>query len=166
MFRKMRRFKQILPQEMTEEILKHGTEATLALQGTDGWPYAVPINYVYDDGKIYFHTSKSGLKIECMEAHPQVSLCVMDATDIVEEEYTTYFRSVIVFGRATIIKDEAEKREAIMKFCRKFVKCDTDEQRMARIEKEGVDGMYMVRIDIAHMSGKEAIELVRKREGK
>ncbi|WP_245858091.1 pyridoxamine 5'-phosphate oxidase family protein [Massilicoli timonensis] len=36
-----------------------GTSSALALLGDNDYPYAVPISYVYDDGKIYFHSAKS-----------------------------------------------------------------------------------------------------------
>ena len=52
---KMRRFRQLLPEEETLDILKNGTNGVLALCGSDGEPYAVPISYVYADGKLYFH---------------------------------------------------------------------------------------------------------------
>ena len=47
MFREMRRFKQLLPQETAIEILNRNTSGTLALIGDNDYPYAVPISYVY-----------------------------------------------------------------------------------------------------------------------
>ena len=60
MFREMRRFKQLLPQETAIEILNRNTSGTLALIGDNDYPYAVPISYVYIDGKLYFHSAKRG----------------------------------------------------------------------------------------------------------
>ena len=58
-FREMRRKKQELSQKEVEGILHKGTSGVLALLGDNDYPYAVPISYVYDDGKIYFHSAKS-----------------------------------------------------------------------------------------------------------
>ena len=95
MFRKMRRYRQQLGQEETISILKSGKTAVLGVLGDDGYPYTVPINYVYADGKIYFHGAKSGHKIDAIKRCGRVSLCVIEKDDVVKEELTTYFRSVI-----------------------------------------------------------------------
>lgn len=63
MFREMRRFKQLLPQETAIEILNRNTSGTLALIGDNDYPYAVPISYVYIDGKLYFHSAKTDTKL-------------------------------------------------------------------------------------------------------
>lgn len=62
MFREMRRKKQLLSYQESIEILKNGTAGVLALLGDDDYPYAVPISYVYDNSKIYFHGARSGHK--------------------------------------------------------------------------------------------------------
>ena len=63
----------------------------------------VPINFVYADDKIYFHGAKNGHKIDAINKCNKVSLCVVDKDDVVEEELTTYFKSVILFGKASIL---------------------------------------------------------------
>ena len=75
MFREMRRFKQLLPQETAIEILNRNTSGTLALIGDNDYPYAVPISYVYIDGKLYFHSAKSGHKIDAIIKHEKASYC-------------------------------------------------------------------------------------------
>ena len=66
MFRPMRRSRQQLSDAETIEILKRGKQGILGLNGDDGYPYAIPVNYVYSDGKIYFHGARSGYKYDCM----------------------------------------------------------------------------------------------------
>lgn len=58
MFREMRRKKQVLCQEDCTAILTQGTSGVLALAGDGGYPYAVPLSYVYHNRKIYFHCAK------------------------------------------------------------------------------------------------------------
>lgn len=60
MFREMRRKKQLLSQKECEAILTEETSGVLALAGDDDYPYAVPISYVYDGGKIFFTAQSQG----------------------------------------------------------------------------------------------------------
>lgn len=108
------------------------------MSGDDGYPYTVPLSYVYCDGKIYFHSAKSGHKIDAIKNSSKVSFCVIDQDKIVPEEYTTYFRSVIVFGNARFIEDDAEKRKAIEILGKKYAPDDTEEGLNSAIEKEGI----------------------------
>lgn len=159
MFREMRRFKQNLNQKEIIEILNHATSGVLALLSDDDYPYAVPVSYVYEDSKIYFHCASKGQKIDALSHHSKVSFCIIDQDEVIPSEYTTYFRSVILFGNASIIEDDLEKRHALEILAYKYSP-DFEEGRAKEIES-GFDAVCMVKIDIEHMSGKEAIELVR-----
>ena len=55
MFREMRRSKQQMSEDATKAILKSATSGVLSLLGDDGYPYGVPISYVYEDGKLYLY---------------------------------------------------------------------------------------------------------------
>ena len=162
MFREMRRKRQQLSHEESVDILNKGSSGVLALSGDEGYPYAVPISYVYENGKIYFHSAKSGHKVDAVNREEKASFCVVDADDVVPEEYTTYFRSVIAFGRVHILTDEGEKRRAIELLARKYYPGDTDEHREMAIDREYAP-VCVLEMNIEHMTGKEAIELVRKR---
>ena len=120
MFREMRRKKQALPAEEVSAILHRGTSGVLALSGDDDYPYAVPISYVFDGAKLYFHCAKDGHKLDAIQRSSKASFCVIDQDQIVPEKYTTYFRSVMAFGQIRIIQDEKEKRAAIEKLAKKY----------------------------------------------
>ena len=160
MFREMRRKRQLLSQEDIQKVLYQGTSGVLAVSGDDAYPYAVPLSYVYDGEKIYFHSAKSGHKIDAVSQNPRASFCVIDKDQIVPEEYTTYFRSVIVFGTIRILHDEAEKREAIEKLAVKYAPDDTEENRKKAVERDWKP-LCMLEMTPEHISGKEAVELVR-----
>lgn len=87
----------------------------LALQGDGGYPYAVPVNYVYEDGELWFHGAKSGHKLDAIRRDPKVSFCVVKTDQLVPEMLTTYFRSVIAFGKVRILEDPEEVFAAIRK---------------------------------------------------
>ncbi len=163
MFRPMRRNRQQLSQAECEEILNQGTSGVLAVAGDEGYPYAVPLSYVYTDGKLYFHCAKSGHKLDALKREPRVSFCVIAQDQVVPEEYTTYYRSVILFGRARVLEDEGEKRSAVEALARKYAPGDTPERRTAYIEKE-YNLLCMVEVAVEHMTGKGCIEFLRKRE--
>lgn len=158
----MRRKKQALSKEECAAILNRGSSGVLALAGDNDYPYAVPISYVYDEGKIYFHCAKSGHKLDAINRKAKVSFCVIDQDQIVPEEYTSYFRSVIVFGTMRILNDDSEKRNAIDKLALKYAPNDTEENRRNAIEREWKP-LCLLEMGIDHMSGKEAIEFVKKK---
>ena len=87
MFRELRRKKQALSQEECTAVLNRGTSGVLALAGDDDYPYAVPISYVYDGEKLYFHCAKSGHKLDAIRRNAKASFCVIDKDQIVPEEY-------------------------------------------------------------------------------
>ena len=162
-FREMRRKKQVLSQKEVEDILHKGTSGVLALLGDNDYPYAVPISYVYDDGKVYFHSAKSGHKIDAIQRTAKASFCVIDKDLVVPEEYTTYFRSVIAFGQIRIIEGDLEKRAAMEKLAIKYAPEDTAANRDYAISREWKP-LCMLEMTIDHVTGKEAIELVKERE--
>lgn len=162
MFRELRRKKQALSKEDCTAVLNRGTSGVLALAGDNDYPYAVPVSYVYDGEKLYFHCARKGHKIDAILRNPKASFCVIDKDHIMPEEYTSYFRSVIVFGTIQIMEDEEEKRTAIDKLALKYAPDDTKENRQKAIDREWKP-LCMLEMTPEHISGKEAIELVRAR---
>ena len=162
MFREMRRKKQILSNKENMELLEKGTSGVLALLGDNGYPYAVPISYVYDNSKIYFHGAKVGHKIDAIRKCRKASFCVIDQDEIFPEKYTTYFKSVIVFGKIRILEDENEIREAIERLAMKYHPTDSIENRNQEIAREW-KALCMMELSVEHMTGKEAIEIAKKK---
>lgn len=161
MFRKMRRSRQQLPETEAVEILKNGTSGVLAVSGDEGYPYAVPLSYAYSDGKIIFHCAKTGHKIDAVSANNKASFCVIDQDKVVPGEYTTYFRSVIAFGRIRIVEDDDEKRRLAYVLAGKY-RPGFEEERQKAIDKE-FNALCIMEMTIEHLTGKEAIELVREK---
>ena len=112
-FRQMRRKRQQLAEEESIAILEKATAGTLALLGDNDYPYAVPISYVYHDGKLYFHSALTGHKVDAIRKCDKASFCVIEKDDVQPEKYTTFFRSVIAFGRIHIIEDEQENPQIV-----------------------------------------------------
>lgn len=158
-FRAMRRKRQQLPDAESIEILQKATSGTLALLGDGGYPYAVPISYVYADGTLFFHSALSGHKVDAIRKCDKASFCVIDKDDVQPAKYTTFFRSVIAFGRVHIVEDETEKLQ-IARLLGNRYNPNQDEALQKEIES-GLSRMLAIRFDIEHLTGKEAIELVK-----
>ena len=157
----MRRNRQQLSEEENIEILQKATSGVLALLGDNGYPYAVPISYVYADGKIYFHSALSGHKVDAIRSCDKASFCVIEQDDVKPEKYTSFFRSVIAFGRIHIEEDEAEKLAIARLLGNRYN--PNHEEALQKVIEEGLSRMLAIRLDIEHLTGKEAIELVRQR---
>lgn len=161
MFRNMRRFKQALTENECIEIFNNNTNGVLALSGDEGYPYAVPLSYVYCDGSIYFHSASEGHKIDSIKRNGKASFCVVAEDNIVSEKFTTYFKSVIAFGRVELIEDEKEKINALMLLAKKY----SPEESRESTKKE-IDGslkrVKILKLNIEHLSGKCAIEMLKK----
>ena len=155
----MRRKRQQLSKETCVRILESSTSGTLALLGDGGYPYAVPISCVYADGALFFHSALSGHKVDAIRSCDKASFCVIEQDSVQPELYTTFYRSVIAFGRIHIIEDEADRLAAARLLGNKY-NPNHDEALQKELES-GFARMLVIRFDIEHLTGKAAIELMR-----
>ena len=158
MFRKMRRGLQQLNDAEAIELLENGTCGVLALSGDDGYPYAVPLSYVYSDGSIYFHSALSGHKMDAVNRCGKASFCVVARDDILPEKYTTAYKSVIAFGQIRVM-DEGEKLDAVLKLAERYNPGHPAES-LAEADK-GLRAMNMLELKIEHITGKQGKELLK-----
>ncbi|MDD2956850.1 MAG: pyridoxamine 5'-phosphate oxidase family protein [Oscillospiraceae bacterium] len=160
MFVQMRRKKQQLEEARCIEIIERNTSGVLAVLGEGGYPYAVPLSFVYDAGKIYFHSAQTGHKLDAIARENKASFCVVDKDEVVPAEYTSYFRSVIAFGTIRKLEEEQEKWAAIEKLAKKYAPMDSKEGRDQAILKD-YKPLCMLEMRIEHMTGKQSIELMK-----
>jgi len=157
-FRAMRRSKQLLSKDDTTAVMERCTSGVLSCFGDEGYPYAVLINFVYYNEKIYFHSSKSGHKIDAITKNSKVCFTVIDEDTIVSEEFTSYFRSVVAFGNARIVEGD-EWLKSFGALVEKYSGDQPEERKQKEIS--GCTSVYIIAIDIEHITGKEAIEYVK-----
>jgi uncharacterized protein len=161
MFRGMRRKRQVLPEAETIAMLESCTSGVLAVQGDDDYPYAVPLSFAYEDGKLFFHAAKAGHKIDAIGRNEKASFCVIAADDVVQSTFTTHFRSAIVFGRARVVTEDDVKRHALECLARKY---SPDYLEAAGPEIDGEwKRVCVIELAIEHMTGKAAIEIIKER---
>ncbi len=156
----MRRFKQQLTREESIDILCNTTAGVLSLCGNDGMPYGVPLSHVYHDGKLYFHSALVGHKLDLIRQNENASFTVIAKNEIHPERFTTYFQSVIAFGRIRIVKDEAEKLRILELLGRR---CNpNDAEALSKELRIGLSRCLALEMTIDILTGKQAIELVQK----
>jgi len=137
MFRKMQRARQALSPEACVDVLKRELRGVLSVLGDNGYPYGVPLNHWYceEDGHLYFHSGRTGHKIDAMTACDKASFCVYDAGFRREGEWALNIRSVIVFGRLRLVEDHGRALEISRRLSCKFT---SDEQYIqAEIARSG-----------------------------
>lgn len=155
----MRRKGQELTDGECRELLRSCPTGVLGLMGADGYPYTVPLNYVYEDGRIYFHCANEGHKMDCIRNNERVSFCVVQQDKVVPKMFATDYRSAIIFGRARIVTDDQARLRALEDLNKKYSPQFPDEGR--REIDRCWRAVCVVRIEIEHMTGKEAIISVR-----
>ena len=156
MFREMRRSNQLLDAETVAKVLTEARRGTLSVLGDDGYPYGMPINFVYDPesgphGSILFHAALVGHKIDAITACDKVSFCTMDEGYRNEGEWWWYVNSVVCFCRASIVEDPQRKHDALFALAKKYFPPDIDIE--ADIAKNG-HRIHMAELTIEHMTGK------------
>ena len=104
-FRDIRRSDRALTEEQAREILTRAEHGVLATVGTDGWPYAVPVNHVLAGDVLYIHCAQEGHKLENIAHEERVSFCAVASARVLPASLSTLYESAIVFGRAAVVTD-------------------------------------------------------------
>ncbi len=152
MFKKIRLQDRAVNAEKAIEIITKGSYGVLSTIGEDGYPYGVPLNYTYFDDCICFHCAQEGHKLENLDFNNKVSFCVVTKSDVLSNEFDTDYESAIAFGNASVIADEAEKRNILLSLLNKY-SGDYLKAGNGYIKKYW-DETRVVKIKIEHLSGK------------
>ena len=153
MNREMYKKERQMSSEATAAIFSKGNHGTLAVNGDDGYPYAVPVNYVYDGGKIYIHSAKYGYKIDAVKRDDKVCFSAILNSKVQQDKFTAAFQSVIAFGKISFVEDEAEKKRILEQFMDKMspelVECGM------KIVNAAIGKTALLCIDVEEIKGKE-----------
>lgn len=112
-----------IPFEACERILQKAEYLVMATAGKNAMPYATPLSFVYFEGKIYFHSGKhQGHRVVNLAENPYCSLAVVGKTQPVYiKNFTTYFESVIIFGKVCEVTDSARKKTVLFALAEKYL---------------------------------------------
>lgn len=158
MFRSLRRKARAISDEAAKELLAHERRGVLAVNGDDGYPFAIPVNYLYDEeaGKIYIHGAKAGHKVDALKKCDKVCFTVYGNEHAAPgEEWAPYVQSAVVFGHCALIDDYEQAAEKIGRMAAKYY--PSAEMVDEEMSKSGKD-MLLYEIIIEHLTGKQIQE--------
>ena len=160
MFREMRRKGQQMTDEEARDILAEATSGVLALAGDDGYPYAVPLSFAYDEegGRLLFHSARAGHKMDAIARSDKASFTIIAEDTVVPSQFTTYYRSVIAFGRLRLITDDEEKFRTA-EFLGETYYPGHPEDCEAEIKRTWA-AFAMIELKIEHLTGKKSKKLL------
>ena len=117
---------QITDPEEVEDIILRCPYCMVGLTDDEGRPYVIPMNFAYDNGVIYLHSSPAGTKVELAARHPQVCITFCEGHELVWMHrqvacsYSMKSRSVMCRGRVRFVEDMDEKHRALMLMMRHY----------------------------------------------
>lgn len=148
----LRRRDRALTEAEAMTLLAEAEWGVLATVDADGWPYAVPVNHAVVDGHLILHGATKGHKLDNLAVNPKVSYCAVTLAEPLPMELATRYASVIVFGHAELVADEAEKRAVLRDLGLRFAPCHADV--VARELGKDLFRTAVVRIRIERATGK------------
>ena len=149
----MRRAERAMNAEETQQFLETATVGRLGMI-SKGEPYVVPLNYIYLDDLVYFHSAKEGRKMEALRGGARVCfevdvlMGIRDDTDPCA--MGTYFKSVTLFGDCDRVEDSTEALRALEALVEKHSR----RPDRSRIPEEALETVVVMKIVPEHLSGK------------
>ncbi len=116
----LRRKDRGMPESEARDLLERGEYGVLSLCGADNEPYGLPLSYCLLDNAIYFHCTLEGRKLALLAANNRASFCVVGATELLPEKFSTRYESVIVSGVVTEVQGDEKQRSLaglVDKYC-------------------------------------------------
>ncbi|MFA9422644.1 MAG: pyridoxamine 5'-phosphate oxidase family protein [Sedimentibacter sp.] len=116
----------LLTEEQIYELLLRAKVCRIATQSPEGYPYVVPMHFVYFNEKIYTHGLPKGLKLEYIAQNSKVGFEVDEMIGFMYEgadvacDVNTEYNSVIALGNAVVITDPKYKREVLNEIVHKY----------------------------------------------
>lgn len=115
-FRPMRRQDRQLSNQEAWTLLNENDHGILSVIGDEGWPYAVPMNYILSQGALYLHGAREGHKLDAIARDDRVCFTVVAQAQLVPDHITTCYESVVVFGRASLVEDTGQRQAILRQF--------------------------------------------------
>lgn len=157
MFRDIRKKKNKMSAELTNKLLKETRIGILAVNGDEGYPYALPINFLYDEArqKIFFHGAKRGHKYDALKRSEKVCFSVYGQEMVKEEAWAPFVQSAVIFGRCHLLENTEQALEVLKQFALKYY--PNEKMVMDEIDASR-NAVQLFEIDIEQLSGKEVQE--------
>ncbi len=144
--------------ETITAILEQSSVGRIATVNRKGFPVIKPVNFLYWDKKVYFHSSKKGEKINdirrgcpvCFEVDEPISYAAAAGPAC---RGTYYYRSIIAKGRAALVSQRDKKLKVLEMLMEKY----QPEGGYEGISDEILRKTAIIEISIQEMTGKERL---------
>ena len=138
-----------------ENLLRMGKFVTISMC-MDNEPYVVTLSYGYEDGRMYIHTAKEGLKLDIIKGNPRVCGTVVEDMGYVHGECSHRYRSVVFWGKIEIVEDIKERMHG-MEVLLEHLEDDPAMLRNRFLKsRDAYDRINVLKLDIGTMKGKES----------
>lgn len=157
MFRPIRKKQNEIDTTVARKLLQNARRGVLAVHGDSHYPYAIPVNYLYDEEKqkIYFHGGRTGHKVDSIRRCDKVCFTVVGPEIVKKESWAPFLQSVVVFGRCHLVEEPSAAMVLLKRFALKFYPDEgTADAEIAHAGK----AVQMYEIEVEHISGKEVQE--------
>lgn len=157
MFREMRRIKQELPLEEAKSLLMKNKRGVLSFNGEDDYPYAIPINFLYDEkeNKIYFHGAKTGYKLDCINKNNKACFVTYGDQELSENGWSYYLKSLVAFGEIEIIEDRDLAAQKLIELASRYF---PSMEEINEVMERSFKNALVYSLNIQHMTCKRVHE--------
>ncbi|ATB69213.1 pyridoxamine 5'-phosphate oxidase family protein [Sulfurospirillum diekertiae] len=146
----------LLSFEQIRALFERANVGRLGCVRHDGYPYVIPMHFVYSEHKIYLHGLPKGQKIDILTSNPYVCFEIDEMITLLDKnvenpcDVNTAFNSIIAQGEAKIVDNLDEKKEALSKIVKKFTPHLMDKE----LPENMVNGTAVIRININECIGR------------
>jgi len=144
----------IMSEEDTLALIQSTEHGVLATVNEAGQPCTATLNHVYLDGALYFHSGPGGEKLENISVNPTVSYCITGLADVIYDQFTTAFSSVVVHGDMSFVEDAEEKLRSLTALVDRFSNDVIPGQVKTDFIAQGVECVVMLKLEPEHVTGK------------
>lgn len=147
-----RKENEITDKAAIEDIIRQSTTCRLAMCA-DNMPYIVPLSFGYKNKALYFHCAREGKKLDIIRQNNNVCFEMDTDQDVILGEKacggSVKYKSVIGYGKATIIDDDNSKRHGLDILMKQY-----SGQESFEYDEKSVANCYIIKVEIESMTGK------------
>jgi nitroimidazol reductase NimA-like FMN-containing flavoprotein (pyridoxamine 5'-phosphate oxidase superfamily) len=148
----MRRKEREKEKAFAYKVIDKAEYGVLALVDENNGTYAIPLSFARLNDTIYIHSATEGKKLDLIRKNNSVSFTCVGDTQLLSSQFSTYYESAVLFGKASIVESNEEKQRALEAIAAKYSPTFTQEA-LAYI-KENWERTTLIRIEIENISGK------------
>lgn len=133
-------------------VFDKATYSVISAVDRDGSPYSVPMLAARQGNVVYYHSFFEGRMYELMRTEPRVCLSSVSIVEVVPLSNDLVFASALMFGKGSVVEDDAEKIMALRLICEKHAADNLD-----KFESKvpfSLPHLGVIRVDVAEATAK------------